>query len=34
MFRKGEYIIYGTRGVYEVLDIDRLDMEEIDSDRL
>ena len=34
MFRKGEYIIYGTRGVCEVLDIDRLDMEEIDSDRL
>ena len=34
MFRKGEYIIYGTKGVCEVLDIDRLDLEEIDSDRL
>jgi len=34
MFRKGEYIIYGTKGVCEVMDITTIKREGIPDDRL
>ena len=34
MFQKGEYVIYGSKGVFEVLDITTVQQEGIPADRL